>query len=175
MLSKKNLGQLVKTARKLKSKEIHKLYTQQMLANDINKSQSCIGDIESGRTYPSYVMLTKIASACNVSISFFETCSIDSDINHFINLNLKDINSTDVDKIGQALKQDFKLNLDYIISNLASSHENETPEQIVNLLIKQPSLINFCGLDFTKLGDKNLSNFIGELLEDIKVISEKYK
>ncbi|KZL91776.1 helix-turn-helix domain protein [Clostridium magnum DSM 2767] len=62
----------MKGARKIKSEKIGKLYTQKMLASDLNKSQSYIGDIESGRTYPSFVLLTQIADACGVSISFFQ-------------------------------------------------------------------------------------------------------
>lgn len=81
ILSKKDLGLLIKTARKYKSEKIQRPYTQKMLANDIQKSQSHIGDIESGRSYPSFMILNKIAEACEVPMSFFEsdthsTCKI---------------------------------------------------------------------------------------------------
>lgn len=72
LLSKNEIGKLVKEARKLKSEKIGKRYTQIMLANDINKSQGYIGDIESGRTYPTYKVLIQIAEACDVHLSFFD-------------------------------------------------------------------------------------------------------
>lgn len=73
ILTKKELGKLIKSARDMKSKEIEEKYTQKMLAGDIGKSQSYIGDMESGRTYPSFVILNAIAEACNVSMSYFES------------------------------------------------------------------------------------------------------
>ncbi|MBO8183642.1 MAG: helix-turn-helix domain-containing protein [Archaeoglobus sp.] len=75
-ITKKELGKLVKKARAIKSKQIGKRYTQAMLAKDIGKSQSYIGDIESGRTYPTFVVLNAIAEACNVPLSFFEGSTI---------------------------------------------------------------------------------------------------
>lgn len=71
VLSKEELGKLVKEARKIKSEKIGKRYTQVMLANDIDKSQGYMGDIESGRTYPTFRVLSKIAEACGVPFSFF--------------------------------------------------------------------------------------------------------
>src|SRR3712207_505445 len=81
VLSKKKLGELVKEARKLKSDKLGKRYTQRMLASDINKSQSYIGDVESGRTYPSFKLLNHIANACGVPISYFQD---HNDINYNI-------------------------------------------------------------------------------------------
>lgn len=75
VLSRKELGSLVKKARDMKSKSIGKKYTQQMLANDLKLSRGYIGDIENGRTYPNYVLLDQIAHACNVPLSFFDNSS----------------------------------------------------------------------------------------------------
>lgn len=71
VLSKSELGRLIKEARKLKSQKIGRKYTQTMLAKDINGSQGYIGDIETGRTYPTFKTLSKIAEACEVPFSFF--------------------------------------------------------------------------------------------------------
>lgn len=71
VLSKKQIGLLVKEARKAKSKSINKKYTQNMLAADIQKSQGYIGDIEAGRTYPSLAVLSDISQACGVPFSMF--------------------------------------------------------------------------------------------------------
>ncbi|MPQ44593.1 helix-turn-helix domain-containing protein [Clostridium tarantellae] len=72
VLSKEELGKLVKEARNLKANKLRKKYTQSMLAKDIGKSQSYIGDIESGRTYPAFKVLSQIAQVCDVPFSFFE-------------------------------------------------------------------------------------------------------
>lgn len=72
MLSKIELGLLIKQARKLKSQKTKKKYSQRMLAEDIGKTQSYIGDIESGRMYPSLSVFFDIAEACEVGLSFFE-------------------------------------------------------------------------------------------------------
>jgi repressor LexA len=71
-LSKKELGMLIKQARREKSKRIGGKFTQKDLANAVNKSRSYIGDLETGRTYPSYPLLSKIAEACGVPLSFFQ-------------------------------------------------------------------------------------------------------
>lgn len=71
VLSKKEIGNLIKKARQNKSKIIGKRYTQNMLATDLEISRGYIGDIESGRIYPNYVLLNKIAQMCEVPFSFF--------------------------------------------------------------------------------------------------------
>lgn len=187
-LSKKDLGKLVKEARKLKSKKINKLYTQQMLANDISKSQSYIGDIESGRTYPSFVLLNQIASACGVSIGFFENTDIlNKDIDKFIKLQLNDVNPDNVNKIREELKTNPDTDIDYIYdclntsSTIKENGENysidlfKTPEGILTFLLKQPALINFCGVDISKLKKDEAYEFVKDVLNQLKFISYKYK
>lgn len=70
--TKKQLGTLITKARKIKASKIGKKYTQEMLANDLGLSRGYIGDIENGRTYPNYVLLNKIAEACDVPLGFFD-------------------------------------------------------------------------------------------------------
>lgn len=53
--------------------KIGKKYTGQNLADDIGISRSYLGDIESGRIYPNYEVLTAISSACCLPLSFFDT------------------------------------------------------------------------------------------------------
>jgi predicted transcriptional regulator len=72
VLSKEEVGKLVKEARINKSKIIGTKYTQVMLAYDIDVSQGYIGDIEGGRTYPTYTVICKIAHACEVPLNFFD-------------------------------------------------------------------------------------------------------
>jgi repressor LexA len=72
VLSKKDVGVLVKNAREERTKNTGKKYTQQMLADDLDISRGYLGDIENGRTYPNYVLLSKIAEACGVPFNYFE-------------------------------------------------------------------------------------------------------
>ena len=72
VLSKKEIGLLIKEARKHKSKVIGSKYTQSILAEDLELSRGYIGDVENGRIYPSYVLLNRIAEKCEVPLSFFE-------------------------------------------------------------------------------------------------------
>lgn len=88
MISKEELGRLIKDARKAKSKIINKRYTQKNLASDIGKSQGYIGDIESGRTYPTLVVLNDIALACGVPLSFFS--DIENIIEEYVGKQLGD-------------------------------------------------------------------------------------
>jgi transcriptional regulator with XRE-family HTH domain len=71
ILSKKEMGLLVKKARKKKSEKLRKKYTQTMLAKDLKLSRGYIGDIENGRLYPNYILLSKIAEKCEVPFGFF--------------------------------------------------------------------------------------------------------
>ena len=81
VISKVDLGKKVKDARYIKSKAIKNKYTQKMLADDVEVSRSYIGDIEVGRTYPSFKLLTKIAEACGVPLNYFG--DIDEDLDEY--------------------------------------------------------------------------------------------
>lgn len=97
-LSKIELGTKIKEARKIKTESIGKRYTGQDLSNDLKLSRGYIGDIESGRKYPSYELLTAISEACGVPLSFFDEYNVDIDkdsIQHE-NINLKGINNLDL-------------------------------------------------------------------------------
>jgi transcriptional regulator with XRE-family HTH domain len=78
-ISKVTLGELIRKARKEKHKKTGIKYTQKMLANDIGVSRGYIGDIETGRVYPGFKNLKKIAEACGVSLSFFERTEYDEE------------------------------------------------------------------------------------------------
>ena len=62
----------------MKSNQIGKKYTQAMLSNDIGISQGYLGDIERGRRYPNYALLSKISDACGIQLSFFDENPLDS-------------------------------------------------------------------------------------------------
>lgn len=189
VLSKKELGALVKSARKVKTEKVGKLYTQRMLANDLNKSQSYIGDIESGRTYPSFVLLTQIAEACGVPISYFQDNEkLDNNIEKFIKSQLNRKEDEDVSHIIEHMKNDPNLDIDYVrnylnhSSDLILENKNsyllgtfKTPEEAVKFLLNQPAIINFLGIDITKLTENEIFDFINDFLNQAKLISYKYK
>ena len=115
IISKKELGQLVKKARSFKSDKCGRLYTQKMLAQDIQKSQSYIGDIESGRTYPSFVLLTSIANACEVPMNFFDPKeNLDIHIEDFINQQLNNMPDKEMKEIKKHIKEDPRLKINHI-------------------------------------------------------------
>jgi transcriptional regulator with XRE-family HTH domain len=76
VLSKKEIGSKIKEARKIKSEQIVQKYTQKMLANELGISRGYLGDVEAGRTYPNYILLSKIADVCRVPFNFFGEDSI---------------------------------------------------------------------------------------------------
>lgn len=70
-MDKKVIGLKIKKLRSKKSIEIGHKYTGEMLANDLNISRSYLGDIESGRTYPSEEIIEKLSNIFNVSKGYF--------------------------------------------------------------------------------------------------------
>jgi transcriptional regulator with XRE-family HTH domain len=117
VMSKVEIGKLVREARIKQELKSGKKFTQQMLADAVRKSRSYIGDIESGRIYPNYVLLVEIAEACGVHLSFFGemddildniikkrhpemTPDVRNDFAKFISANLNQV--------------DFKLDLDIL-------------------------------------------------------------
>ena len=93
-ISKKNLGSLIKLARQEKAAQCGTKFNQADLARMVGKSRSYIGDLESGRTYPSFPLLTAISHACEVPLSFFEmneTASESSQLNSNQNIRSNSI------------------------------------------------------------------------------------
>lgn len=178
MLTKKELGNLIKAAREIKSKQIGKRYTQKLLANDIGKSQSYIGDIESGRTYPSFVILNAIAKACGIPMGFFETDEkINENIDKFVTLQLQNLEKEEVYKIREAIKNDPSAKINHVYDYLHENQDNPyiTPQQIVKHMLMQKSIMDFCKLDETRMMDEDFQDFSEEVLRQIELISYKYK
>ncbi|MCY6958410.1 helix-turn-helix domain-containing protein [Clostridium brassicae] len=180
-LTKKELGELVKQARTIKSDTIGRRYTQQMLANDIGKSQSYIGDIESGRTYPSFVILNSIASVCGVPMAFFQDKDkINEEIERFIKLQITGLSKEEIRDIREAIKEDPDVKINYIHDYIKSQYSSlnnlfETPEIIIKFILKHPVITSFCGININELNNNELDNFTDDVLSQLKLISYKYK
>ncbi|MGO5065559.1 MULTISPECIES: helix-turn-helix domain-containing protein [unclassified Clostridium] len=135
VLSKDELGKLIKNARKIKSEKIGRRYTQIMLAKDINKSQGYIGDIESGRTYPTFKVLSSIAEACEVPFSFFEKPK-DEII----------MNDTDL-RENLIVHKEIDTGLNEAYNEVACTTVDKTPNEIVDIkdamdmILSQPGLM----------------------------------
>lgn len=185
MLQKKYLGKLIKKAREYKSKNINKPFTQKMLADAIGKSRSYICDIERGRTYPSFPTMSSIAQVCNLPLDFFQISNeMNNTLNKFIKLQLEDLNESEMNSLTDSLKKDDNLEIDYMykhINNLSLILENEekrsykkekcaNPEDIIKYIIQSKPI-----LDFYEIGKENSKDFVDEVLNQISLISYKYK
>lgn len=182
LLPKKDLGKLIKKAREYKSQKINKLFTQKMLADEINKSRSYICDIERGRTYPSFATLSSIAKACSVPLGFFQNHDdINKTLNNFIKLQLNDLTENEINSIREALKEDDDLKIDYIYSYINSHNLNlgrdhiridnpRNPKDIIKYILQSKAI-----LDFYEIEKENSEKFANEVLHLIELTSYKYK
>lgn len=143
VLSKNELGKLVKNARGNKAKKIGKKYTQIMLAADIGKSQGYIGDIESGRTYPTFRVLSRIAEACEVPFSFFDDAEANT-LKKIINIDYPDMNYDEVREFSN-----------HIISILKAS--KSYPNIDIDI-VKELDLLKIMYDDFKK--EENTCNYL---------------
>lgn len=126
-LTKSEMGMLIKEARKLKSKSLGKNYTQNDLAKDIGISRSYLGDIEGGRTYPNYILLNKIADACEVPFSFFDKNATKSKPENTLKLIEKDTDN----------KRSFAGKLiDMLIEQDFFDDPDNIPQDTVNTIMK---------------------------------------
>lgn len=197
-LDKKELGERIKEARKLKGQKINKKYTGQDLANDLLISRSYLGDIESGRSYPSYRLLSKIANFCDVPLSFFGDSDLllkeiidnnlalmDEDekanLIDFIktNMNMPDGRIVDWElSTWKEVYDDFKTTSE-IESMRKEDYKNEiefkTPQEAMKFILEQPAIMGFGGFDANKMSDEEIMEFANELLNQLKLLGYKYK
>ena len=71
-ISKKDLGLLVKKARKIKEESTGKKYSQNALATEIGKTRGYIGDLETGRYYEYFLSPDLSAEHINYSLKMRE-------------------------------------------------------------------------------------------------------
>lgn len=78
----------------------------------------------------------------------------------------------------------FKVSLDYLLreteyKTYIGAKENcikfKTVEEAMQFILKQPVVMNFCGLNVDKMANRDLIQFASELLNQLKLISYKYK
>ncbi|WP_461206423.1 helix-turn-helix domain-containing protein [Clostridium sp. DL1XJH146] len=179
VLNKKELGEKIKEARKIKANSLGiKNYTQKKLADNIGLSQSYIGDIEAGSKYPNYTTLAKIADTCDVPISFFYS---EEELNKKIENYLKSVtnweNKEELKKAVEEIKGDPEADLDYIYESRASYCINgvESPIEATELYLMNTKLIEYCGYELENLSEEDFNEFAKEILGFTKYFSERYK
>lgn len=171
MISKKELGQLVKKARKLKSETQGVNYTQKKLAEDIGKSQSYIGDIESGRSYPSFALLGDIANACQVPLGYFhEEDSLDQQIEDFIRHQLDGTPDSEVTKIKEQIMSDKSLKVHHIPPKVFKNMD-----EALDFFFSLKVVRDYFEFDIFKLRKEEFQELKNDMLQQFKLLSYKYK
>lgn len=171
-LSKKELGQLIKKARKLKEDKDGKKFTQKDLADSIKKSRSYIGDIEAGRTYPSYVLLSEIAKACGVSLDFF---NVDNSIEEYIENVHKELTPSEKQGIKYTIKTDDKIKIDNLVKEGKESYYFENAQDAIKFILEQPALMAYGGYDLEDMSEEDIMELANDILLTVKVSIERRK
>lgn len=195
-LDKKEVGKRIKEARKIKSEKIGKKYTGQNLADELGISRSYLGDIEAGRNYPSYRLLSKIATICEIPLSFFG--DTDTVLKEIIGTTFPNMDSNDQIALFEFIKKtikspygvvdwdlstwkdaydDFKRN-EYVRKLEEEDKKNEiefkTPQEAIKFILEQPAIMGYGGFDVNKMSDEDVINFANELLSQLKLLGYKY-
>lgn len=134
---------------KIKSLREAKNMTQHELANAIDISQSSIGMIEGNKRPAGRKTLIKLADFFNVTVDYL----------------LCDDNDTSLDTTNDSKEYE----------NLVSKDIFENPEEAMKFILMQPSIMGFGGFDVNKMSDDEILEFANELLNQLKLISYKYK
>lgn len=106
MIHKNDIGKMIRAARMMRgSKQLGKPYTQKRLALDINKTTQYVGDLESGRVYPTLLVLNAIAVACEVRDSFFYASDKETDSTINKEVNISNINPIKTNEMGNSIRK----------------------------------------------------------------------
>lgn len=103
---------------------------------------------------PSVTILEKLAKALEVSIDEIMKSDITYD----------DINNWDVNS--NCIKEEV---------SLYETGKFETAEAAMQFILKQPAVMGFGGFDTSKMSNDEIIEFANELLNQLKLISYKYK
>lgn len=140
------LGDNIRKVRKEKNISINKL------SKLTGISLGYLSDLENNKaTNPSIDKLTLIASALDVSVDLFFK---------------DDIEEWDTVINTKQLKEE---------TNMFETGEFITPEAAMKFILKQPAIMGFGGFDTNKMSDDEIVEFANELLNQMKLISYKYK
>lgn len=125
------------------------------LAEKAGISKSTLSDIEKGNTNPTTNTLNKLADALGISIE---------DLFKSEPITYEKLDKWDKDY--SYIKEE---------SELYTTGEFTTPEAAMQFILKQPAVMGFGGFDIKKMSDDEIVEFANELLNQLKLISYKYK
>lgn len=144
-MDKKVIGLKIKKLRSEKSIEIGRKYTGEMLAKDLNISRSYLGDIESGRTYPSEELIEKISNIFKVSKDYL-------------------LSEDEEDENSSLIKEE---------SAIYKSKKVNTAEGAIQVLLKQPAIMAFGGFNIDEVPEEDLIELANDILNQIELFGYK--
>lgn len=65
--------------------------------------------------------------------------------------------------------------LNQVSDNKELPNSFKTPEDAIKFILEQPTIMGYGGFDVDKLSDKDLIDFANDILNQLKLISYKYK
>lgn len=143
------LGEKIRFLRKEKHYSILKLRELTGL------SKSTISELENDKSSPTTATLEKIANALGVKIEDL-----------FRDKPITEKKLKEWDKNADQLKEEV---------TLYETGEFRTPEAAIQFILKQPAIMGFGGFDINKMSDSEIIEFANELLNQLKLLSYKYK
>lgn len=157
------IGERIKELRK--ENEI----TQEELAKNIDVSTSMVGMYETNARKPSYEALIKIAKYFGVSTDYLLNTEekLDAAIN-----SLNKINHMSKNALAPKHKGISKNDID---KELCDIDQFSTAEEAMQFILKQPSVMGFGGFDINAMSEDEILDFANELLNQLKILSYKYK
>lgn len=157
------IGERIKELRK--ENEI----TQEELAKNIDVSTSMVGMYETNARKPSYEVLIKIAKYFGVSTDYLLNTEekLDAAIN-----SLNKINHMSKNALAPKHKGISKNDID---KELCDIDQFSTAEEAMQFILKQPSVMGFGGFDINAMSEDEILDFANELLNQLKILSYKYK
>lgn len=157
------IGERIKELRK--ENEI----TQEELAKNIDVSTSMVGMYETNARKPSYEVLIKIAKYFDVSTDYLLNTEekLDAAMN-----SLNKINHMTKETLTPKHKGINKNNAN---KELCDIDQFSTAEEAMQFILKQPSVMGFGGFDINAMSEDEILDFANELLNQLKILSYKYK
>lgn len=136
-----------------KIRELRKLQKLSLrsLAEKAGISKSTLSDIENSNTSPTTSTLNKLANALDVQVE---------------DLFKSDEEMWDTTMDTNQIKEEV---------GLYETGEFTTPEAAMKFILKQPAIMGYGGFDTNKMSDEEIVEFANELLNQMKLISYKYK
>lgn len=134
--------------------------------------KSTISDIENDKVSPTYATLEKLAKAFDISV--YEL--LEEHVSHEDMMEARPMTKEDAQRLDETLNKDGKLKkaVDEI-DRVLQIDSFETPEEAMKFILMQPSIMGFGGFDTNTMSDDELIEFANELLNQLKILSYKYK